>query len=82
MTVGLFPLNVEKSLARDGAVATGIWSNATPATDMMGIVIPGQQQVVAAKQATAIVEKARKIAEAHHEAATVRAALEGLGFRV
>jgi len=39
--VGLFPLNVETALARDGAVATGIWSNATPATEMMGIIIPG-----------------------------------------
>lgn len=39
--VGLFPLNVEKALDRDGALATGIWSNATPATEMMGIIIPG-----------------------------------------
>ena len=35
-----------------------------------------EQEVVAAKQAAAVVEKARKIADAHHEAPAVRAALE------
>jgi uncharacterized cupin superfamily protein len=38
---GLFPLNVETACNRDGAVSTGIWSNTTATTDLMGIVIPG-----------------------------------------